>query len=92
MTATCRWRGAARAECDRVITTIFVNPKQFNNPEDLKKYPRSEEADAELLRHRPGRCDLSPPRPMRSTPKAFHHQRFDRACPSRWRARCAPAI
>ena len=40
---------AARAECDRVITTIFVNPKQFNNPDDLKKYPRTEEADAALL-------------------------------------------
>ena len=39
----------ARAECDRVITTIFINPRQFNNPEDLKKYPRSEEADAALL-------------------------------------------
>ena len=39
----------ARAECDRVITTIFVNPKQFNNPEDLKKYPRSEAEDAALL-------------------------------------------
>ena len=39
----------ARQGCDRVITTIFVNPKQFNNPEDLKKYPRSEEADARLL-------------------------------------------
>lgn len=40
---------AARKECNRVITTIFVNPKQFNNPEDLKKYPRTEEADAALL-------------------------------------------
>jgi pantoate--beta-alanine ligase len=39
----------ARAECDRVITTIFVNPKQFNNPDDLKKYPRSEAADEALL-------------------------------------------
>ncbi len=40
---------AAKAECERVIVTIFVNPLQFNNPEDLKKYPRSEEADAALL-------------------------------------------
>ena len=40
---------AARRECDRVITTIFVNPKQFNNPDDLLKYPRTEAADAVLL-------------------------------------------
>ncbi|MDO9637203.1 MAG: pantoate--beta-alanine ligase [Pseudotabrizicola sp.] len=40
---------AARAECDRVITTIFINPMQFNNPDDLLKYPRTEEADAALL-------------------------------------------
>jgi len=40
---------AARRDCDRVITTIFVNPKQFNNPADLLKYPRSEDADAALL-------------------------------------------
>jgi pantoate--beta-alanine ligase len=40
---------AAKAECDRVIVTIFVNPKQFNNPADLLKYPRTEEADAALL-------------------------------------------
>ena len=39
----------AKAECDRVIVTIFVNPKQFNNPDDLTKYPRTEQADADLL-------------------------------------------
>jgi pantoate--beta-alanine ligase len=41
---------AAKTECERVIVTIFVNPKQFNNPEDLSKYPRTEAADADLLR------------------------------------------
>lgn len=40
---------AGKQECARVITTIFVNPKQFNNPDDLKKYPRTEEADVALL-------------------------------------------
>lgn len=40
---------AAKAACDRVIVTIFVNPKQFNNPEDLANYPRTEEADARKL-------------------------------------------
>jgi pantoate--beta-alanine ligase len=51
----------ARAECNRVITTIFVNPKQFNNPEDLKKYPRSEEADAALLATVPVDAIFAPP-------------------------------
>lgn len=40
---------AGKQECARVITTIFVNPKQFNNPDDLKKYPRTEAADVALL-------------------------------------------
>ena len=40
----------ARALCDRVIVTIFVNPRQFNNPDDLANYPRTEEEDARKLR------------------------------------------
>ncbi|MBS0564591.1 MAG: pantoate--beta-alanine ligase [Proteobacteria bacterium] len=40
---------AARAACDRVIVTLFVNPRQFDRPEDLARYPRTEEGDATLL-------------------------------------------
>ena len=40
---------AAREKCDRVIVTIFVNPKQFNDPDDLKTYPRTENEDAQKL-------------------------------------------
>ncbi len=41
---------ASRRVADRVIATIFVNPTQFNDPADLDRYPRTEEADCEKLR------------------------------------------
>ncbi|HVL21418.1 MAG TPA: pantoate--beta-alanine ligase [Amaricoccus sp.] len=40
---------AAKAASDRVVVTLFVNPRQFNNAADLAAYPRTEEADARQL-------------------------------------------
>lgn len=39
----------ARKENDVVVVSVFVNPTQFNNADDLKTYPRTEEADCRLL-------------------------------------------
>lgn len=40
---------AARAACDRVIVTLFVNPRQFDRSEDLANYPRHEDSDRAIL-------------------------------------------
>ena len=39
---------AARKRSDEVVVSVFVNPLQFNDPEDLKKYPRTPEHDHEI--------------------------------------------
>jgi pantoate--beta-alanine ligase len=45
-----------RAQADRVVATLFVNPTQFAPSEDLEAYPRDEAADAAMLRD--AGCDL----------------------------------
>jgi pantoate--beta-alanine ligase len=58
----------ARRECASVVASIFVNPLQFGPHEDFDRYPRTPEADAELLAHAgvdvlftPARGEMYPP-------------------------------
>ena len=39
----------AREDNDIVVASVFVNPTQFNNPDDLRTYPRTEEADCQAM-------------------------------------------
>ncbi len=39
----------ARADGGLVVVSVFVNPTQFNDPDDLRRYPRTPEQDLELL-------------------------------------------
>mgnify|MGYP000151764462 CR=1 FL=1 len=46
----------AKARCDRVIASLFVNPKQFAPHEDFERYPRDEAGDSAMLAS--AGCDL----------------------------------
>lgn len=47
---------SAKESCDRVVASLFVNPKQFAPHEDFDRYPRDEAGDAKLLAS--AGCDL----------------------------------
>ena len=50
----------ARERADEVWVSIFVNPTQFNQPEDFEGYPRTFEADAESCRAAGVECIFAP--------------------------------
>ncbi|MFQ5749029.1 MAG: pantoate--beta-alanine ligase, partial [Planctomycetota bacterium] len=57
-----------RSECACSVVSIFLNPMQFDQPEDLRRYPRDLEGDCRLLErlgvsavYLPAEADLYPP-------------------------------
>jgi pantoate--beta-alanine ligase len=52
---------AAKENSDVVLATIFVNPRQFDDTEDLERYPRTPERDRDLARASGVDCLISPP-------------------------------
>ncbi len=54
----------SRRECDRVATTIFVNPAQFGPHEDLQSYPRDLPRDLAVLAAEGVDCVFTPTEPM----------------------------
>ncbi|WP_121666207.1 pantoate--beta-alanine ligase [Mesonia aquimarina] len=51
----------AEKTCNLVVVSIFVNPTQFNNASDLKKYPRTLENDLNLLEKQFDNCIIFAP-------------------------------
>ena len=60
----------ARAGCDTVAVSIFVNPAQFGPGEDLDRYPRDEDSDLALLRDEGADLVFMPP-PAEVYPPGF---------------------
>ncbi|GLR47109.1 pantoate--beta-alanine ligase [Sphingomonas astaxanthinifaciens] len=79
----------ARRVADRVAATIFVNPLQFNDPKDLEKYPRTEEAD--LAKLEAAGCDLVwLPTPDQLYPAGFATSISVRGVSERWEGEHRP--
>jgi pantoate--beta-alanine ligase len=59
----------AAVENDLVVVSIFVNPTQFNDKQDLEKYPRMLDQDTALLNALPFECVLFAPEPHEIYPE-----------------------
>ncbi len=79
----------ARRVAVRVAATIFVNPLQFNDPKDLARYPRTEEAD--LARLEAAGCDFVwLPTPAILYPPGFATNISVRGVSERWEGEHRP--
>jgi pantoate--beta-alanine ligase len=79
----------ARKQADRVVASIFVNPLQFGEGEDLDRYPRREKEDARAL-DRAG-CDLLwMPAPEQMYPAGFSTKVVVSGLSKRWEGEARP--
>ena len=79
----------ARRQADRVVATIFVNPLQFSEGEDLDRYPRREKEDSAAL-DRAG-CDLLwMPSPEQIYPAGFSTKVSVKGLSARWEGEARP--
>jgi pantoate--beta-alanine ligase len=80
---------AAKHKCSPVVVSIFVNPKQFGPTEDLKKYPRTFEADREALASL-GVDILFAPASEEMYPSGFSTSVSVKGLSDRWEGRARP--
>ena len=79
----------ARRQADRVVASIFVNPLQFGDGEDLDRYPRQEHDDARRLED--AGCDLLwMPTAEQMYPPGFATKVTVRGLGSRWEGEARP--
>jgi pantoate--beta-alanine ligase len=79
----------ARRQADRVVASIFVNPLQFGEGEDLERYPRREKEDARALEQ--AGCDLLwMPTPEQMYPAGFSTTVSVKGLSSRWEGEARP--
>jgi len=79
----------ARRQADRVVASIFVNPLQFGDGEDLDRYPRQEDDDARRLED--AGCDLLwMPTAEQMYPPGFATKVTVRGLGSRWEGEARP--